>query len=186
MSVRQWRGTGSGENATQSRASKAEVSQPCKEGPVPACASLRWDQKRTPVSFPKFHKGAIWSKRRIMAIMVFQGQFHCPGICKVTENTCTHESHLLYTVLSLRHSTSIANVRSDELFTINNVYSGLFFPVWVWGQWRWCYLADLFMLGRRVEEGGVYPWSRRLFQAALEESACLICIQTASLVPISQ
>lgn len=68
---------------------------------------------------------------------------------------------------------------------MNNVYCGLFSAVWVRGQWQWCCLADVFMLGRRVEEGGVYPWSRRLLQAALEESACLICIQTASLVPIS-
>lgn len=153
---------------------------------LPACAGLRWQQKRAPVLFPKFQKGTIWNKWRITAIMALQGQLHCSGICKVTWNTCTSKSHLLYTVLSLRHSTSIANVRLDESFTINHVYFGLFSPVWVWGQWRWCYLADLFMLGRRVEEGGVYPWSRWLFQAALEESACLICIQTASLVPISQ
>lgn len=178
------------------QSTEAETSHPSKEGPVlqgrtsssglPACAGLRWEQKRPPVSFPKFQKVTIWSRWRIMAIMVRQGQFHCPGIHKVPRNTCTSESHLLYTVLSLRRSASIANVRLDELFTINNVYFGLFSPVWVWGQWRWCYLADLFMLGRRVEEGGVYPWSRWLFQAALEESAGLICIQTASLVPISQ
>lgn len=125
-----------------------------------SCAGWRGEQKRVTISFPKFQNGTIWSKRRITAMSVFQGQLHCPGICKVTQNTHTSKIHVLHTVVSPRHSSSIANVRLDGLFTINTVYFGLFSPVCVWGQWRRCCLADLFILGRRVEEGGVYSWSR--------------------------
>lgn len=194
MSLWHQRGPGRGENAPWSGAGKVEVSQSCtwscKEGPVPqGCLPVvPWDGNRNSPQFhpPNSEKALFASKGRIMAIMALQGQLHSPGICKVTRNTRSGKSLLLFTVWSLRHPTSIADRRWGEMFTINNVYFGLFSPVWVWGQRRWCCLADLFMFRRRVEEGGVYPWSRWLFQAALEESAHLIGIQSASLVPISQ
>lgn len=191
MSVWHRRGPGRGENATQRRAPKAEATciWSCKEGPVPGgCLPvLAWDGNRKGPQFcsPNSKKALSGINEGSRPSWLCKGNSTVQGSA-VTWNTCTSKGHLLYTVLSLRHSTSIANVRLDKSFTINHVYFGLFSPVWVWGQWWWCYLADLFMLGRRVEEGGVYPWSRWLFQAALEESACLICIQTASLVPISQ
>lgn len=74
---------------------------------LPACGALRWEQKRPPVAFPKFQKGVVCSKGRIMAIIALQGQLHCPGICKVTQNTPSSKSRLLFTVWSLRHPTSI-------------------------------------------------------------------------------
>ena len=192
ISVWHLRGPGGGENAMQSRAPKAGASQlctwSCKEGPVPwGCPPvLAWEGSRKGPKFcsPNSKKALFRVNKGSWPSWFSKDNSTGPGNCKVTWNTCT--SHLPYSVVSLRHSTGVTNVRLDELFTISNVYFGPFSAVWVWGQWWWCCLADLFMLGRRLEEGGVYPWSRWLFQAAWEESACLICIQTASPVPISQ
>lgn len=116
MSVWHQREPGRGEKALWSRAGKVEVSHSCswscKEGPVLRAACL-WCLEMGIEAAPKFQKGTVCSKRRIMAIMALQGQLHCPGICKVTWNTCSGKSLLLFTVWSLRHPTNIAT--EDEV-----------------------------------------------------------------------
>lgn len=184
-----------------SRAGKVEVLQSCswacREGPVPqGCLPVvPWNGKR---NSPQFHSPN--SKNALFVIKEDCGHHGSPRATPLSRDLQSHPKHQwqkLFAIHCLVTETphqyhhriwgemfTINNV-SFGLSTINNVYFGLFPPVWVWGQRHWCYLADLFMFRRRVEEGGVYPWSRWLFQAALEESAHLIGIQSASLAPIS-